>query len=306
MPLASLTCVQNPETLHEIARKQNARKGLKIVSDKTFNFLKLLDLKVKCMQTYKELQRNPINIQQYTILKLMQDIPLVEIWCNLFSSNSSQHGSPTQESEETISQSSDSEDEESEYSYECEEDELLDYELEQSLILQLLEKVITYICSVHLSDLLGTYKDNKLEVKKGLSIRHSLGSAMKKSEIFHKEVPFPCGKCQKECVDIEAMRNPKKEDISVLCDKCEKWYHYICVGLSGKEVELQEGSNLEYYCPDCKSPENVSTAENTCTSEILPNTSLPITSSISQEKCTGGAKPKGNLNVHSLLQHNQL
>ena len=154
----------------------------------------------------------------------MQDIPLVEMWCNLFSSNNCHHGPGNNNKS-----NSDSEDEEDYESYQSNEDELLDFELEQCLVLHLLEKVVTYICSVHLSDLLGTYKDNKLGVKKSLSIRHSLGSAMKKSEILEKVIPFPCGKCGKECVDIEAMCNPRKEDFSILCDKCDKWYHYIFV-----------------------------------------------------------------------------
>ena len=57
-----MQAVHNPEKLHEIARKQNARKGLKIISDDTFEFFKVLYNKVKVMQTYKELQRNPINL----------------------------------------------------------------------------------------------------------------------------------------------------------------------------------------------------------------------------------------------------
>ena len=34
--------VKNPETLQEIGWKQNARRGLKIVSDETFNFFQSL------------------------------------------------------------------------------------------------------------------------------------------------------------------------------------------------------------------------------------------------------------------------
>ena len=51
-----MQAVHNPEKLHEIARKQNARKGLKIISDDTFEFFKVLYNKVKVMQTYKEIQ----------------------------------------------------------------------------------------------------------------------------------------------------------------------------------------------------------------------------------------------------------
>ena len=51
-------------------------------------------------------------------------------------------------------------DEEDELLQISEDQELLDYEFEQCLVLQLMEKVITYMSSIHLSDLLGTYKDN--------------------------------------------------------------------------------------------------------------------------------------------------
>ena len=90
------------------------------------------------------------------------------------------------------------------------------------------------------------------------------------------------------------MRNPKKEDFSVLCDKCDKWFHYVCLGLTGKEVELQEGSDLEYFCPDCKLFQNVNT-ENTCTSDSFTDTQdtyVTTSEHKSKQSCSTGAKPK--------------
>ena len=234
----NFSCVKNPETLNEIARKQNACQSLKIVTDDTFEFFKTLFCKVKVLQTYKSLKRNPVNVRQHTILKLMQDIKLVEIWCNLFASNSCQQ-CKSNESAESDNVDSDEEDEDDFHCYQSESEEILDYEMEQSLVMQLLEKVIIYITSVHLSDLIGTYKDKKLDVKKSLSIRQSRYS-FEKSDVIQKEIPFPCGFCGKECIDVEAMKSPKLEDFSVLCDKCDKWYHYVCLGLSRKEPELKQ------------------------------------------------------------------
>ena len=34
----------------------------------------------------------------------------------------------------------------------------------------------------------------------------------------------------------------------VQCDKCENWYHVICVGISSEEATTAD----EYICPDCK------------------------------------------------------
>ena len=36
----------------------------------------------------------------------------------------------------------------------------------------------------------------------------------------------------------------------VQCDKCEKWYHLICVEISAEEADTID----EYICPDCKPP----------------------------------------------------
>jgi PHD-finger len=33
----------------------------------------------------------------------------------------------------------------------------------------------------------------------------------------------------------------------VLCDKCEFWYHFECVGLETKPAD-----DAEFECPDCK------------------------------------------------------
>ena len=41
------------------------------------------------------------------------------------------------------------------------------------------------------------------------------------------------------------------EEFSVGCDGSQLWYHYVCVGLSGQEPQLQEGSELPYFCPKC-------------------------------------------------------
>ena len=67
-----------------------------------------------------------------------------------------------------------------------------------------------------------------------------------------KTIQFPCGICGKECVNVESLKDAQFEDFSAGCDMCQLWFHYMCVGLKGNEPELQEGSNLEYYCPKCQ------------------------------------------------------
>ena len=58
------------------------------------------------------------------------------------------------------------------------------------------------------------------------------------------------------------LKPPKKkaafEDFSMQCDQCNKWYHYICVNLTGHEPALQDNSEMPYYCNECKlSSDNV-------------------------------------------------
>ena len=238
------------------------------------------------------MRRNPSNIRQETIIKLLQDTELVQLWCNLFSSNSCEH------SGSLISGSDDDSDEEGESLQISEDQELLDYEFEQCLVLQLMEKVITYMSSVHLSDLLGTYKDNKLSVKKSLSIRHSLGSALKK-DIIGKEIPFPCAVCKKECVYVEAMRKPSLEDFSVLCELCDKWFHYICIGLKCDEEELKEGSDTPYYCPNCKSLKSSDCSGGTSDIHVSEICETGETPSTSKRKCPVKKSSKKSENPES-------
>ena len=55
------------------------------------------------------------------------------------------------------------------------------------------------------------------------------------------------------------------------CDKCDKWHHLICVGLTGNELELEEGSDLEYFCPKCS--KNIPDALAHVAEEHEPSTS---------------------------------
>ena len=47
------------------------------------------------------------------------------------------------------------------------------------------------------------------------------------------------------------MKRAKFENHSVCCDKCDVWYHLVCLGLKGTEPEFVEGSTLPSFCPSC-------------------------------------------------------
>ena len=85
-------------------------------------------------------------------------------------------------------------------------------------------------------------------------MRHSLGKATKKSDVFPKVVDFPCGACGKECIELSSMETSPFEDWLVQCDKCDIWYHLVCQNLTGQEPELQPKSHKKFFCTACKGP----------------------------------------------------
>ena len=132
--------------------------------------------------------------------------------------------------------------------------------MEEALVLHILHKVILYICKVHLSDITSQYLDTVIG-KKSYQLQHSLESESKVKEMMSKNVDYPCGICGKECIEIMNKKHAIFDDFSVECDTCSKWFHYVCANLSGKEPELQKGSDLPFYCPNCKPVDEVSMDE---------------------------------------------
>ena len=59
-----------------------------------------------------------------------------------------------------------------------------------------------------------------LKKKKTIQIRHSLGDKSSTSKEINVE--YPCGICERECIEVSAMRSASFEDFSVQCDKDDK------------------------------------------------------------------------------------
>ena len=111
-----------------------------------------------------------------------------------------------------------------------------------------MEDVIFYFCKVHFAETVFKLMDFILEKPKTFQLRHTVDESKQSS----KTISFPCGVCQKECIDIISKKKASFDDFSVECDGCHIWYHYICLNLSGKESSLQENSTIPYFCPSCK------------------------------------------------------
>jgi hypothetical protein len=81
-------------------------------------------------------------------------------------------------------------------------------------------------------------------------------SSSKKAKTSKKPIPdssvqdgFPCGLCSAECVD----RPDRIEEESIACDGIcgGRWFHYHCVGITGKEPFLSR-TNSKWLCPTCE------------------------------------------------------
>ena len=225
---------KDPESLLKLL--ENDKGGLLNVTDDTFEFFKLLLIQVKKMQNILSVQWNKENSFIMTMSTLTSDLKIVETWVNLFRTSEEPSTCSCIDSETSESKK--------ELSAVC----LLDFELDEVLILDILESVVHYFCKVHFSETVFKLKDFVLEKPKTFQLRHTVDE----SKQILKQVMFPCGVCQKECIDIINRKRASFDDFSVECDSCKLWYHYICVNLTGKEDALQENSKVPYFCPSCK------------------------------------------------------
>ena len=239
-----------PETLMEIIKRQGNKQALTFVSDDAFTFFKKLYKVIKSVQTIDQIQKDPKNILQQTVEASESNESVVQSFFQLFTLFSD---TCTCEAHGVFKMESDT------------KNQFLDYELEESLLLHLLHQVVLYLSKVHLSNVKSKMLDEVLQKKKTVQIRHSLGE--KSSTSKEVNVEYPCGICERECIEVSAIRNASFEDFFVQCDKCDKWYHYVCLNLTGKEPELQEGSEIPFNCINC-SVENLETQESDTSSQM--------------------------------------
>ena len=248
-----------PESLLKLIQKDTG--GLLYVTDQVFKFFILLLQKVKLYQNFISLQFDPTTTYIDAVRNLSNDYALIEMWSSLYHSESPDDKCMCPELESDISTL----------------DMMMDYELDQVLLMDILERVIIYFCRVHLNEQVDQLKDYVLEKPKTFQLRHTLDESSK-APSQKKTVEYPCGNCNKECIDVSTTRKPSFEDFSVQCDKCDKWYHYICQNLSGKEPELKPNSQLPFFCTKCK--ESTSVTENSLNDETspeqLPNSNLGV------------------------------
>ena len=225
----------DPDSLRKLIQQDYG--GLLYVTDETFTFFKLLLLQTRKLQNIASIQIDPQSVFSRTFHTLIQDVELIAAWFKLFAT--SENFTESCECEENTGES---------IQLSC--SELVELELDQTLILDLFKGIVHYFCKVHCAEKVDQLKDYVLEKPKTFQLRHTLDENPKKSQ--ESIVQFPCGVCAKECIDIIHKKKAAFEDFSMQCDKCNKWYHYICVNLTGHEPALQDNSEIPYYCNECK------------------------------------------------------
>ena len=214
-----------PNSLLDVIHRQGTNRNLTHISDETFNFFKLLYVKVKHLINFDIISMDVQNVHANAVHCLEQDVQIAEMWCDLFTKKHCQCTKSTKNSEDDVSDDADQSDEEDSFPEDPQvsDEKSLEYELKMCLILDILQMIINYFMKVVLSDLLGQVKDNKLEKTKSLRLHATISTtAIKKKDVIPKQVPYPCGICKKECVDVVNMVDVQFEDFSVLCEKCDK------------------------------------------------------------------------------------
>ena len=106
------------------------------------------------VQNFDQIERNPANILQDTVMHVEQNPMIVNTFCELFTTFSNTCSCLREES-----------------NLECTDmDTILEYELEEALVLHILHKVIVYMAKVHLNDIISKYLDTVVKKKKTLQI----------------------------------------------------------------------------------------------------------------------------------------
>ena len=230
-----------PNSLLKVIERDKG--GLLYVTDQAFNFFQMLFIKLKLKQNLMSLQMDPQNVFLKSMNALTTDVELVETWTNLFITDSDLNDCTCTEVEMEM-------DEE----LTGMNDSVSNLEMEQLLLLDLFDQVVHYFCKVHFVEISYQLKDSVLEKPKTFQLRHTVNEKRPKET----KIKFPCGICKKECIDILSKKKASFEEFSVECDACSTWFHYVCVNLSGTEPQLQDGSDLPYFCPSCIAAQNVS------------------------------------------------
>ena len=223
-----------PESLLKLIHRDKG--GLLYVTDQTFQVFKLMMLRLRKYQNLVTLQTHPDTVFANTKKALQSDDEVLDAFMSIFCEDPGkcECSVPSRQHEDAIKN-------------------IVDAELDETLIMDLYDNIVEYVCKVHFAEQMFRLKDHTCKKKKTFRLRTQV-EYLNSKEVQHphkKEIKYPCGKCGTECTDILNVQEARFEEFSILCDFCNKWYHLICEQLIGNEPILQEGCSDKYRCREC-------------------------------------------------------
>ena len=242
----------DPDLVATICAKQQPKKGFVHISDDVMNFFEMMYLNIARVQSLQMIHICHQSLLKMTKAMLYKDTECLTAWFKLF------EGCEELAACEYFMDSSFDGEQCSEECYDMHtsqsENDLMD-----SILLHLYNKVVSYFCKVHFSELVKTFKECSGK-KKSQPIRTHL-TAMENVDEHSKDkkVKYPCSVCNKECKSYFTTY----EESSVQCSMCNIWFHFPCARIKGTEECVQKGSTLEWYCKRCKE-------EHEITNEVTP------------------------------------
>ena len=236
----------DPHSVAAICARQLPKRGLVHVSDQVLEFFEMLYLNIARVQSLQMIHICHQSLLKMTKAMLYKDTECISTWFKLF------EGCEELASCHYFMDNSFDMDDASEDSYDMGKSEV-DMDLLDSIVLHLYNKVVSYFCKVHFSELLKTLKE-KSGKKKSQPIRTQL-SAMEISgqQVVEKKLKYPCAVCNQECKSYFTTY----EDSSIQCSMCNILFHFPCAEIKGNEHFVKKGSSDDWYCKKCKDEHNI-------------------------------------------------
>ena len=210
------------DSMQEIELKQGLTRGLTVVSDKVFAFFVQLNNVVQ-----NELTTDRFHLHSYNLFTICRGIvrtheEILASWMELFEMSAA-----TEEIEEDIF---------------------------LTLVMDLFDDITDYFIRIAFSEGLRHFKRTVPRKKKqalrtkvkALAERTVPRAAATSSTAAAASASYICSICANPCEDEPA----SKEHESVGCDKCNCWFHFQCVNLTGEEDFLKRKKST-WFCSTC-------------------------------------------------------
>lgn len=214
------------DTMNEIQYKQGPSHGLTIVSEPVYNFFVMLNQVTQKSLSAKHFHLYYEDLHTKCRDAVDSDNTLIDTWISLF---------------QNVNLGADSE---------------IEDELFLTLIMERFRDVTEHFVRIAFVDALRHFKTTVPRKKKqalrtkvqALGDRDESAAKAKKTKVDEaaQEKVFICKICEAECEWEPA----ETKNESLVCDKCNGWFHYKCVNIKGTEAFLKKTAS-SWFCTGC-------------------------------------------------------